>query len=145
LGAFGFLHAPQEPFPTWWTASPVRAPLLTGWAGGPAAVRLAGRRTEVVLDLALQSLASVLSVSARQIAGLLEAWHLADWENDPFARGAYSYVGIDGLAAPQELAAPVAGTVFFAGEATHEFLSGTVGGALASGRRAGDEALQAAG
>ena len=40
------------------------------------------------------------------------------------------------------LAEPIAGTLFFAGEATHDRLSGTVAGAIASGYRAADEVLQ---
>src|SRR5206468_3980015 len=32
-----FVHAADQIVPTWWTTAPVRAPLLTGWAGGHAA------------------------------------------------------------------------------------------------------------
>src|SRR5579872_617476 len=85
----GFLHAPQEPFPTWWTASPLRAPMLTAWAGGPAAERLSGVEQRCILTRALESLARMLGTDRRRLTSLLDAWQLADWKADPFARGAY--------------------------------------------------------
>ena len=41
------------------------------------------------------------------------------------------------MSAPRALARPVAGTLFFAGEATDAEDIGTVAGAITSGRRAG--------
>src|SRR2546421_210884 len=41
LSEFGFIHAPDELLPTWWTQLPLRAPLLVGWAGGTQAEKLA--------------------------------------------------------------------------------------------------------
>ena len=35
--SFGFVHAFGPDFPTWWTMEPLRAPMLTAWAAGPAA------------------------------------------------------------------------------------------------------------
>lgn len=141
-GVFGFLHVDQGPFPTWWTTSPVRTPVLTGWAGGPAALRLTGLSEQAVIRDAIKSLAQAFRMAHDELTSLLEAWHLPDWQRDPFSRGAYSYVGVGGEDAARRLAEPVAGTLFFAGEATHDTLSGTVGGALASGYRVADEVLQ---
>jgi monoamine oxidase len=138
----GFLHAPGELFQTWWTNSPMRSTILTGWVGGPAVSRLSGLTATEIVNRALDSLARILSVDRRRLASLLEATHLADWQDDPFARGAYSYVGVGGSRAATALAEPVADTLFFAGEATHDRLSGTVAGAIASGYRAADEVLQ---
>jgi monoamine oxidase len=50
--------------------------------------------------------------------------------------------GAAGLAAARALARPVAGTLFFAGEATDADQSGTVAGAIASGQRAAEELLK---
>ena len=61
---------------------------------------------------------------------------------DPYARGAYSYIGVGGNGAPRALARPVEGTLFFAGEATNAAEIGTVAGALSSGRRAAREVLR---
>ena len=61
-----------------------------------------------------------------------------------WSRGAYSYAAVAGGAqAAKGLAKPVGRELFFAGEATHSGMSGTVAGAIASGRRAAGEALRA--
>jgi monoamine oxidase len=66
-----------------------------------------------------------------------------DWQADPFARGAYSYAAVGGMNAAETLAAPVANTLFFAGEATNcDGYNGTVHGAIATGTRAAKELLQ---
>ena len=75
-----------------------------------------------------------------------EAWAVTRWRSDPFAGGSYSYLAVD--ATPDDrmaLAAPVAGRLFFAGEATSADFPATVHGALLSGARAADEVLEAAG
>ena len=67
-----------------------------------------------------------------------------DWQSDPFARGAYSYVTVGGRDARERLAAPLRGTLFFAGEAAAiGGESATVAGALQSGERAAEQALAA--
>jgi len=91
---------------------------------------------------ALDSLGRLFTVDHMRLPTFLEACHLADWANDPYARGAYSYLGIGGSDAVSSLAKPVRNTLFFAGEATHYELSGTVAGAIASGYRAADEVLR---
>lgn len=66
------------------------------------------------------------------------------WGDDPFARGAYSYVPLgagDGAAVRRALGAPVDERLFFAGEATSVDAPATVHGAIASGRRAAGELL----
>ena len=132
-----FFHSPAAPFPTFWTPLPMRAPLLTAWAGGPKAARLAGRGSHALVHLALQTVQRVL-----QQNGSLAAAYVHDWRADPYARGGYSYVKVNGEGAREQLAAPLAATLFFAGEATNaEGESGTVGGALQSGERAAREAL----
>ena len=79
------------------------------------------------------------------MARLLQDFAYHDWQADPFARGAYSYVTVGGLWAQRALAQPVAGTLFIAREATHwEGHFATVHGAIASGRRAAQEALTSA-
>ena len=64
-----------------------------------------------------------------------------DWHADPFARGAYSYAAVGGAEAPMALAQPIARTLYFAGEATHPTQSGTVAGAIETGRRVAREIL----
>jgi monoamine oxidase len=133
-----FFHSPQAPFPTFWTPLPMRAPLLTAWAGGPKAARLTGSSTRKLLDTALASLESVFGKGVR---AELAAAYVQDWMQDPYSRGGYSYLLVGGKGAREELAAPIDETIFFAGEATDSEESGTVAGALRSGQRAAREIL----
>jgi monoamine oxidase len=137
-----FLHDRGGDFPTWWTANPWRVPVLTAWAGGPRADALAALEETALVDRALAGLARMLQLSRARLEGLLEAWRTHDWRRDVYSRGAYSYVGVDGLSAQRALARPVDGTVFFAGEVTEPAEMGTVAGAIASGRRAARAILE---
>jgi len=116
----------------------MRAPLLTAWAGGPKAQRLTGSSPRRLLDAALASVESIFGRGAR---AMLQAACVKDWMQDPYSRGAYSYVLVGGMGAREQLAAPLDGAVFFAGEATESEEPGTVAGALRSGVRAAREAL----
>lgn len=142
LEQLGFLLSRDAVLPTWWTASPVQAPLLVGWAGGPTAAKLARHGTQAIVSQALDALARVMGLPRATIEDQLDGWHLHDWQADPFARGAYSYAPVGGLDASDALAAPEAGTLFFAGEATVGDGNGaTVHGAIASGQRAAREVI----
>lgn len=69
-------------------------------------------------------------------------WQITRWASDPLALGAYSYyaVGTD-RATRRALAAPVAGRLFFAGEATSQDHPSTVHGAYMSGLRVAEDIL----
>jgi monoamine oxidase len=136
-----FLHTPKETFQTWWTTQPLEANILTGWVGGPSAAKISGHESMSIVDRALAGLARAFSLPRDRIDGLLTGWHVFDWQAEPYSRGAYSYVPVGQTGVPRRLAEPIADTLFFAGEATHEKLAGTVGGALVSGCRAADEVL----
>jgi monoamine oxidase len=85
-------------------------------------------------------------MSTRTIAGLVTGFWMHDWVDDPFSRGAYSYPLVGGSDAAKILARPIQGTLFFAGEAMDsEMRSGTVHGAIGSGRRAARGVLRALG
>ncbi|MFL5310515.1 MAG: flavin monoamine oxidase family protein [Myxococcales bacterium] len=136
-----FFHAPGAPFPAWWRGSPREVPLLTGWAGGPAADRLKDRDP---LAGALDSVARIFGRSRREIDSLVEGVRIVDWGADPFARGAYAY---ELAGSPpdllERLAAPVDETLFFAGEAISlTGRGGTVDGALETGLRAAKQLLR---
>jgi monoamine oxidase len=140
LDTLSFLHTADEHFPVWWSAYPVRAPIIVGWHGGPGARTLSLRASEEVEELAIASLARQSGIAQRRMRGLVEAAWMHDWQHDPFSRGAYSYQAVGGVDAPTALARPVRGTLFFAGEASDiEGRTGTVHGAIASGRRAAAE------
>ncbi|HTR42144.1 MAG TPA: NAD(P)/FAD-dependent oxidoreductase [Pseudomonadales bacterium] len=140
---FGFVHVPSQPLPTWW--SDPRGPILTGWAGGPKAdaiLKLSGAELETIgLEILSQILAGNPTVA--NLRRHLVASHYHNWAADPHIRGAYSYIPVNGLDFPRLLAAPVAGTLFFAGEATvTDGQTGTVFGALETGLRAAHELLE---
>ncbi len=145
LADLSFLHAPGEPFPTWWTLHPLRVPILTGWAGGPAAERLAALDDAAILAQGLAELAHALDVPREELQRRLRAWHVCNWQADPFARGAYSYVPVGGAGAVEELVHPVADTLYFAGEATQAGFGGTVASAIASGYRVAAEICRSLG
>ncbi len=65
------------------------------------------------------------------------------WAADPFSRGSYSFSQVGGMLGDRRtLAEPVAGRLFFAGEAAHSRYFGTVHGAYETGVRAAREILQ---
>jgi monoamine oxidase len=136
-----FLHVRHAPVPTFWTISSDDRSVLVGWAAGPAVARLpASERGR--LGAALDSLARGLLVPRAELAGTLEGWRIFDWGADRWARGAYTHCRPGTFEAPADLAAPLAQTLYFAGEATHtEGASGTVHGAIETGERAAREVL----
>ena len=136
-----FFHAPGNVFPTFWTTLPARTALLNAWVGGPGAARLCNLPDEEIMRHALDCAASLFSRSRKDLE--LEATYVHNWQRDPFARGAYSYVAVGGIRAREVLAAPLGGTLFFAGEATDTTGdAATVTGALRSGSRAAIEVGQ---
>jgi monoamine oxidase len=139
----GYLHGDSScALPVWWSPLPSRAPVWTGWVGGPKAEALGQLDEGRILDKAIESLAKLLSCTRGEVSRHLQSWHYHDWLNDPFARGAYSYVAVGGEEAALGLSSPVEGTIYFAGEATQNGASrGTVHGAIASGYRAADQIL----
>jgi monoamine oxidase len=137
-----FFHAPSSDFQTFWTQLPVRAPLLVAWAGGPRAARLSS--SVAPADIVAHALDTLQSMFGERynVAQALESSYYHDWQHDPFARGAYSYVAVGADAARAKLAESLCSALFFAGEATDtQGETATVTGALQSGARAAREAL----
>lgn len=141
-----FIHSPGSAVPVWWTLYPLRAPVMVGWVGGPPARELWALGEEEIERRALRDLARHIGSTYERLSSLLVGAWMHDWDHDPFARGAYSYGLVGGSDAPAVLARPVAETLFFAGEATDtEGRTGTVEGALATGRRAAGSTIRALG
>jgi monoamine oxidase len=137
-----FLHTGDRFMPTWWTSAPFRSPILTGWAGGAAADALLAEGPESMQERALASLCTAWNVERKRVDALLVATYSHDWQRDPFSRCAYSYAAVGGKNAAAALARPLKKTLFFAGEATSSDETGTVAGAIESGRRAAGEILK---
>jgi monoamine oxidase len=138
-----FFRPDNDAFAAYWTQYPLRAELVSAWAGGPKADALRGISHEDLINRALHGFGAILGEDAlarEQFAGGM----VHDWSADPFANGVYSYVVVGGENARAKLASPVQGTLFFAGEATStNGQGGTVNGAFETGERAAAEALAA--
>jgi len=125
----------DAPLPTWWSQLPSPVPQLTGWLAGPAAQRLRTAPVETILQQALASLSYLLATPLAALHARLRAHHVHNWGAEPYAHGAYSYPTVGAPAARAALAAPVADTLFFAGEGVYEGpAAGTVEAGLVSGQ-----------
>lgn len=131
-----FLHGDDPWMPVWWTALPMRAPLITGWSGGPRAESAQSDPADWVAR-SLESLGRLLGRPATELEPELQSWRAHNWLSDPYSCGAYSYVRVGGVAAQRRFGEPVEDTLYFAGEAVNsDGHIGTVHGAIASGERA---------
>ena len=146
LDRLAFLQSSDPDFPVWWTAYPVSAPMLIAWTGGTRARELASLEEAEIVDRAIAALGRQFRLPPREANRMVTAAWTHNWVNDPYSRGAYSYMVVGGSDSPAKLARPLHGTLFFAGEASDaEGQTGTVHGAIASGRRAARQALRALG
>ena len=101
-------------------------------------------------ELASQGEAAMVNFAADWLAGLygadlkkaIKRSHATRWNNEPWALGAFSAAAPGGQGARRILMEPVQNSVWFAGEAVHETMWGTVGGAWESGERAADAVLR---
>jgi monoamine oxidase len=110
--------------------------MLTGWFGGPS-VEQTEPREDALLSKALDSLSYVFGVSQTKIVSQCKVYSISNWQNDPFACGAYSYVTCNTADARRVLNKPVADTIYFAGEGIYDGPhTGTVEAALCSGKEA---------
>lgn len=138
-----FLHTEDPDFPIWWTPYPIAAPVLVAWRGGVRAREISAAGEDQALELALAALGRQFGLPRREARRMVTASWFHNWQSDPYARGAYSYMLVGGSDAPAKLARPVRRTLFFAGEASDsEGRTGTVHGAIASGRRAAAQLLR---
>lgn len=130
----------DELIPTWWTQFPDTAPVLTGWAGGTRAEQLSVQMEDELLQKALFSLAAIFDKTTGELKKLLREAKIFNWQPDEYTMGAYSYAMPGTELARRILQTPVAGTVFFAGEALYDGSSGgTVEAALVSGKEAAEK------
>jgi monoamine oxidase len=138
---FEFLHDPAAEFPTFWRESRGDHQQITAWRGAPAQAGEAPRGAGSVRQ-ALCEFCRLLGVDPASAEAVLAHGHVHDFDGDPFARGAYSYVRPGGALAHSALAEPLARTLFFAGEATDGDWPATVAGAIQSGERAAHQLLE---
>lgn len=134
----------KEAIPTWWTRSPERSGLLTGWLGGPKAKEMGLLSKEEIFDKAIISLANIFGLDKTVITRMVKAWQVANWNEEPYTRGSYSYPTIGVNEARMKMAIPKEETIYFAGEAIYQGSeAGTVEAALGSGLAVSDSILDA--
>jgi monoamine oxidase len=141
LSDLGFIHYPDAPLQTWWTTLPEHEAILVGWAGGPAAMKLSHATEEQMAAAAIQSLSQIFGLSEDDLRNRITKSYFHNWDADMYSRGGYAYLPVNGIEHQLNLAKPVDGTLFFAGEATSLGNIGTVHGAIQSGERAAREIL----
>jgi len=129
-------------------AGPRTAALLANVSGTPLSlVELAGKAAReltaqgeaAMVDYASSWLAELYGADVKKAIGRTA---VTNWSRDPFTLGAFSAAAPGGQPGRRVLTEPVRDRLFFAGEAVHETLWGTVGGAWESGERAADAALR---
>jgi monoamine oxidase len=134
----------NAPVPTWWTQYPARHPVLTGWFAGPKTDAVSHLSANELVQMGLASLSEIFNISLDSLRSHLVASQAINWDNDPFARGAYSYATPGTRDAQSVLRQPDGSGVFFSGEALYDGPDmGTVEAALASGKRTAEMILSA--
>jgi monoamine oxidase len=113
--------------------------VMTAFTVGREAKRRAAMGNQERLDATLAELSAALPEGAR--IGDVSRQSVQLWPEDPFARGAYSFLPPDVDPGQREiLAQPVDDVLFFAGEATNwKGESATIHGAIETGYRAAEE------
>jgi monoamine oxidase len=100
---------------------------------------LSAKGTPEMHDFALSWLSSMYG---SDIKNSVKRHHATQWNNEPWVLGAASAAAPGGQSARKILMEPLSSKLFFAGEAAHETLWGTVGGAWESGERTADAVLK---
>ena len=127
---------------------PRTAALLANVSGTPLAmIEVAGKLGRelsqageaAMVDFATAWLTDLYGADVKKAIGRS---HATRWGREPWALGATSVAAPGGQPGRRVLMEPVRERLFFAGEAVHETLWGTVGGAWESGERAADAALR---
>ena len=114
-------------------------PLCVVDVGGKFGRDLAMRGEEAMVDFALEWLEGLYGSNFKKTVQRASATR---WYNDPWVLGSFSCASVGGQPSRRVLMEPLNGRLWFAGEAVHETLWGTVGGAWDSGERAAVEALK---
>lgn len=139
-----FLRAgPEYYFPTWWTLSPLRAPYLIAWQGGPKAKEMSLWSQDQRIDTALKTLSLLTKRSVRFLRKELISVHHHNWSKDPFTMGGYTYTGIQPTQSKETSHREFKKFLWLTGEALSEGDGqGTVHGALEHGEETAQKILK---
>ncbi len=100
---------------------------------------LAAKGEQAMVEFALEWLSNLYGAEIRKSVSKVYATR---WAEMPYVLGAFSAASPGGQPSRAALMEPVRDRVWFAGEAVHETLWGTVGGAWLSGERATEAAMR---
>ncbi|HYM38534.1 MAG TPA: NAD(P)/FAD-dependent oxidoreductase [Thermoplasmata archaeon] len=142
LGDFGILwgEGPSS-FHRPYVAAREAPNVLDAFTVGREAHRRASLPDSELREVVLEELRAILPPSVH--VGDIEGFTSSRWPVDPFVRGGYSFLPPGATVEHRrDLAEPVGGILFFAGEATHtQGEAATVHGAIETGYRAAAEVL----
>jgi len=113
-----------------------RLSLLT--LAGRTGTELADKGESAMTDFALDWISGIFGSRAKQAVSRM---HASSWKKEPWALGAFSSAPPGAQEARKALAEPLNDVVWFAGEAVHQSLWGTVGGAWQDGERAANAVI----
>jgi monoamine oxidase len=114
------------------------SPLCLVQIAGSFGRELSAQGEAAMVDFTADWLASLYGADVKK---MVRRSHATRWNHDALTLGAFSAAAPGWQKARRLLMQPVNDSVWFAGEALHETLWGTVGGAWESGERAADAAL----
>lgn len=100
---------------------------------------LSAQGEQAMVAYALEWLSGLFGADVKKAVKRTQATR---WNSEPWALGAISSASVNGQPGRRILMEPVRERIWFAGEAVHETLWGTVGGAWESGERAADAVLK---
>ena len=103
---------------------------------------LAAKGEDAMFDFAQSWLTGLFGV---EIGKAVRRKYATRWNEEPWVLGAFSAAAPGAQGARRVLMEPVGERIWFAGEAAHETLWGTVGGAWESGERAADAVAKSLG
>jgi monoamine oxidase len=108
--------------------------------GGSFGRELAAKGEAAMVDFATGWLSGLYGIDVKNV---VKRSHATRWDYAPWVLGGSSCAAPGAQSARKTLLEPLSGRIFLAGEAAHETLWGTVGGAWESGERAAAEAVRA--
>jgi monoamine oxidase len=136
LDTLSFIFS-ESIIPTWWTQYPEESNIITGWSGGPHALKLKELSDEEIAEEAIISLTEIFEIDIIKIRQSLKGWHVYNWVKDKYSYGGYSYEVVNGKEYREKVLEPVRNKLFFAGEGLYDGPEiGTVEAALITGREA---------
>lgn len=136
----GYVGAQPGQWAQWLSVAKAGAPVLLGFNSGDNGRRVEAASPEQVIAETTAVLRDMFGPAVAAPRGVLTS----AWSTDPWALGSYSFNAVGATRADRvALAAPIAGRIFWAGEATEPDYHSTVHGAVLSGIRAADEVAAA--